>query len=84
MEIETKCRKCEHDYIINIETSENYIQTQPRKDDEFQEFLTYHECPKCSHRQNYEEYHSCVPNTYTGERECGWCDRDMTPTSYYI
>ena len=85
MEIKIKCNECKHDYITNIETGENYVQTEIRPDDEFQEFLTFNKCPECHHCQDYNEYHSCVATSHHGgERWCGWCDRDMTPTSYYI
>lgn len=85
MEIKTKCEECKHNYMVNLETGENFVQTEPRKDDEFQEFLTYNKCPDCGHCQDYMEHHSCVPTPSTGgERWCGWCDRDMTPSSYYI
>lgn len=81
---ELKCDKCEHEYKTDFD-SLNYVQTEPRKDDQFQEFITYNKCPNCGHCQNYCELHTCVATShYGGERWCGWCDRDMTPNSYYI
>ncbi len=76
------CEKCKSKHI---EDSGNWVETKPKQDDQFQEYLIYFKCPNCDHCQDYIECHTCVATShYIGESWCGWCDRDMTPSSYYI
>lgn len=80
----TTCKKCEHEYKIDF-NSLNYVNTEPQEDDLFNYSLSYCVCPKCEHEQDHCEGHICVATVYDGGRSwCGFCDADLTPSSYYI